>query len=73
MIFSRTTASRDLCVARIERDRILWPSQSGTVLERQERLINHLLDPLESEWIGSVQRAAIIPRIKTLRMKILLK
>jgi hypothetical protein len=34
-------------------------------------LIDHLLDPLEEEWLGAKQNGPIIPRIKALRMKLL--
>jgi len=36
-----------------------------------ERLIEHLLLPLEEEWLGQRQQGSVIPRIKSLRMKIL--
>jgi len=49
----------------------LGDPQTGTTAERQQRLIDHLLDPLESEWLGRQQDGSIVPRIKALRMKIL--
>lgn len=45
-------------------------AQSGPLPERQLRLIDHLLNPLEREWLGGNQRGNLIPRIKQLRMKI---
>ncbi len=44
--------------------------QTGTFVERQDRLIDHLLDPLEKEWLGKEGDGPIIPRVKALRMKI---
>lgn len=48
----------------------LGEPQSGTIVERQQRLVDHLLDPLELEWLGKSADGPIIPRIKALRMKI---
>ncbi len=49
----------------------LGNAQQGTFEERQQRLINHLLAPLEREWIGKEDvDGTLIPRIKTLRAKI---
>lgn len=49
----------------------LGSAQSGTVIERQDRLIDHLLAPLEIEWLGRPDPDnLLIPRIKALRMKI---
>ena len=38
--------------------------------ERQTHIVNHLLDPLEKEWLGSTQQGGVAKRIKGLRMKI---
>jgi len=57
-----------LCLKEIEH---LGRPQHGTITERQERLIDHLLHPVEQKWIGRTQHGAIIPRIKALRMKII--
>jgi|694.fasta_scaffold00132_21 1-acyl-sn-glycerol-3-phosphate acyltransferase len=57
-----------LCLKELEH---LGSPQSGTVAERQQRLIDHLLHPIESKWLGRNQSGPIIPRIKTLRMKII--
>jgi 1-acyl-sn-glycerol-3-phosphate acyltransferase len=49
----------------------LGSSQTGTFEERQQRLIDHLLSPLEEEWLGKAfSENGLIPRIKSLRMKI---
>ena len=45
--------------------------QEGSLEHRMERLIEHLLAPLEEEWLGQSQQGSVIPRIKSLRMKIL--
>lgn len=45
--------------------------QPGTGLrDRQTAMVNHLLHPLEQEWLGGPQRGGIAIRIKNLRMKI---
>lgn len=48
------------------------PSREGSFVERQKRLINHLLFPLEREWLGreADPNEGIQIRIKNLRMKI---
>jgi hypothetical protein len=38
--------------------------------QRQSRLVNHLLHPLESEWLGKHGSTGIATRVKNLRMKI---
>ncbi len=48
----------------------LGAPQEGSIPERQTRLVDHLLGPLESKWLGSTQSGRLIPRIKQLRMKI---
>ncbi len=45
-------------------------AQSGSFVDRQQRLIDHLLDPLEREWLGKDADGPIIPRVKALRTKI---
>jgi 1-acyl-sn-glycerol-3-phosphate acyltransferase len=37
---------------------------------RLEKLIDHLLHPLENEWLGEPQSGPIVPRVKALRMQI---
>ena len=46
-------------------------TQTGTLEERLNRLIERLLVPLEDEWFGQAQQGSVVPRIKALRMKIL--
>lgn len=48
----------------------LGAAQQGNIVERQQRLVDHLLCPLEQEWLGKTSAETIIPRIKALRMKI---
>jgi hypothetical protein len=48
----------------------LGEAQTGTIEERQLRLVNHLLQPLEMEWLGKTVVDNLVPRIKALRMKI---
>lgn len=43
---------------------------NGTFTERQKNLVNHLLYPLEKEWLGVESNEGIAIRIKNLRMKI---
>jgi Acyltransferase len=49
----------------------LGEPQKGTLVERQNSLIDQLLNPLEQEWLGGSREKGIIARIKNLRMKIL--
>jgi hypothetical protein len=48
----------------------LGAAQQGEIVERQQRLVDHLLCPLEQEWLGKTVDDTIIPRIKALRMRI---
>ena len=48
----------------------LGSAQQGSVAERQQRLVDHLLCPLEQEWLGKTVEDTIVPRIKSLRMRI---
>ena len=43
---------------------------SGSLTERQQRLVNRLLHPLEMEWLGKTSDEGIQIRIKNLRMQI---
>lgn len=45
--------------------------QTGPFEHRLEGLINRLLGPLEEEWVGAQQTGSVVPRVKSLRMKIL--
>ena len=43
----------------------------GTFLkDRQTNMVNHLLNPLEEEWLGDTQQGGVQIRIKNLRLKI---
>lgn len=42
----------------------------ASIRQRQTNLVDHLLHPLEEEWLSSVQTGGIAIRIKNLRMKI---
>ncbi len=44
--------------------------QQASFQERLQNLIDHLLDPLEVEWLGKKQVGGVIARVKTIRMKI---
>lgn len=47
------------------------PETDGSFVDRQERLVEHLLCPLEQEWLGKTNpEEGIQIRIKNLRMKI---
>jgi 1-acyl-sn-glycerol-3-phosphate acyltransferase len=46
-------------------------SFSDTLAERMSRLTNRLLEPLERQWLGAEKTGPVVPRVKTLRMKIL--
>lgn len=48
----------------------LEPTAELTLRERQTRLVNHLLDPIEREWLGKVDRRGVQIRIKNLRTRI---
>jgi hypothetical protein len=57
-----------LCLKEVE---YFDAAQSGTIVERQQRLVDHLLNPLEEKWLGKPNpNDSLIPRIKALRMKI---
>ncbi len=51
----------------------LGEPQEGCAQQRQARLVDHLLGPLENKWLGGQQHGKLIPRIKQLRMKIVPK
>lgn len=42
-------------------------AQQGSTAERQRRLVEHLLQPLEERWLGRVHQLPLIPRVKQLR------
>jgi hypothetical protein len=45
--------------------------QPGRLGSRIENLINHLLCPIEQEWLGESRSGAVVPRVKALRIKLL--
>ena len=49
----------------------LGESQSGGTFERVERLIDHLLVPLEQEWLQGKGNSTVVGRVKKLRTAIL--
>ncbi len=49
----------------------LGKSQQGSLPERMEALIDHVLSPLEKEWLQGRRESAAIERIKRLRSAIL--
>jgi 1-acyl-sn-glycerol-3-phosphate acyltransferase len=57
-----------LCLKELE---YLGQAQSGTIFERVERLIDHLLVPLEQEWLKGHSESTTVARVKQLRTAIL--
>ena len=57
-----------LCLKELE---YLQCPQQGTIYERAERLINHLLEPLEQEWLNGRRESTTVARVKQLRIAIL--
>lgn len=49
----------------------LGQTQSGDLWERAEKLIDHLLHPLEEEWLDGPQTGSVVKRGKNLRSVIL--
>lgn len=49
----------------------LGSPQSGTTAERLDRLINHVLMPIEAEWLSGQREPHVAARVKRLRMAIL--
>lgn len=45
--------------------------QAAPIGQRMSNLINRLLHPIETEWLGAPQEGAVVPRVKNLRMKIM--
>ncbi len=46
------------------------PDPHLTLRQRQDNLVNHLMYPMEEEWLGKRQSGGIQTRVKALRMKI---
>ncbi len=42
----------------------------ATLRQRQNAMVNHLMNPLEEEWLGGPQQGGIQMRVKNLRVKI---
>jgi hypothetical protein len=57
-----------LCLKELEH---FGKEQDGAFARRLESLIDRLLQPLEMEWIGGPQHGPVVPRVKSLRMKLL--
>ena len=49
----------------------LGETQTGSLFARIERLIDHLLVPLETEWLKGRRDSTVVARVKKLRMAIL--
>ena len=57
-----------LCLKELE---YLGRPQEGTIYQRAERLIDHLLEPLEHEWLNGRREATTVGRVKQLRIAVL--
>ncbi len=57
-----------LCLKEIE---YLGHEQPGTLRERIDRLIDHLLAPLETQWTAGRREGGVVARVKRLRAAIL--
>ena len=44
--------------------------RTGSYVERQKHLVEHLMRPIEEEWLGKVQTDGIVMRVKDVRMRI---
>lgn len=49
----------------------LGQPQSGALAARMNRLIDRLLGPIETQWMGGVQAGHVVGRVRNLRTKIL--
>jgi 1-acyl-sn-glycerol-3-phosphate acyltransferase len=57
-----------LCLKEIQ---CFGEPQAGSTADRLNKLINGLLHPIETEWLGAPQQGGVVPRVKNLRMKIM--
>ena len=57
-----------MCLKELE---YLGRPQDGTIYQRAERLIDHLLEPLEHEWLDGRREATTVARVKQLRVAVL--
>lgn len=46
-------------------------TQTGSLHERLQKLMDRLLGPIEAEWHGKAQSGPVVPRVRNLRAKIL--
>jgi 1-acyl-sn-glycerol-3-phosphate acyltransferase len=46
-------------------------AQPGTISERINRLIDHILEPIETEWLAGERESRVLARVKRLRTAIL--
>ncbi len=56
-----------LCLKELE---YIGQPQTGTIAERLDRLMDHLLVPLEKEWLGGHREPTAVLRVKKLRAAI---
>ena len=68
-LFGRISKIGNALVALKEIE-FLGRPQSGYIHERIARLVDHLLEPLESEWLKQPQTGDAVARVKNLRMAI---
>lgn len=57
-----------LCLKEME---YLGQPQTGPAFQRLERLIDHVLVPMEQEWLNGRREASVVARVKKLRAAIL--
>jgi 1-acyl-sn-glycerol-3-phosphate acyltransferase len=67
---TRVTKVGEALLALKEMEYIGQP-QTGSIAERLQRLIDHLLVPLEKEWIKGEPEAHVVGRVKKLRIAVL--
>jgi 1-acyl-sn-glycerol-3-phosphate acyltransferase len=57
-----------ICLKEIE---YLGKPQSGSIYDRLEGLIDHILHPLEHEWLNGIREGNVVTRVKSIRSAIL--
>lgn len=60
-----------LALLALKEQEYLGTTYTDALAQRLSRLIDQILCPLEQEWLGQPQPGPVVPRVKTLRMKIL--